>query len=183
MSRAGSRGPSAPFGARPPPSRSNTADSTYPPSSLDNAYDNSSYPPFEAEDAPLTANAAYNGSQQQLGSYPPVGGNNHSFLSQDPKAGRGRPQPNRNYSATSAASDAEWRKRVATVQRGAGTMRRVALTRQGNFVANYPVPKAILNSQEKQYVDASARAGHPEEFSHLRYSAATCDPVSSSLPP
>lgn len=189
MSRAGSRGPPTPFGARPFPSRSNTANSntpssSYPASSLDNLYDDHSnaYPSTFDEAAPLTSNAAFNGSQTQLASYPPVDGN-LAFLSQDPTAGSRRPHFDRSCSTTSAASDVEWRNRVATVKRGAGTMRRVALTRQGNFVADYLAPKAIINSQEKQYVDASARAGHPEEFSHLRYSAATCDPVRSPCCP
>lgn len=133
------------------------------------------YPTNEVDDerAPLSANAADFG-QNNTGFYPPRTDNQFppgpGFLSQDPRMRR--PAPQRAPSA--AQSEAEWKARAATVKRGA--TRRVKLTRDGHFVANYATPPAVCNSQERQYRDASARAGHPEEFTHLRYTAATVDP-------
>ncbi|KAJ5590268.1 Chitin synthase C [Penicillium hetheringtonii] len=45
---------------------------------------------------------------------------------------------------------------------------------QGNVLsADYPVPSAIQNAVEKRYRES---AEFTEEFTHLRYTAATCDP-------
>ncbi|KAH0579371.1 Chitin synthase, class 1 [Termitomyces sp. 'cryptogamus'] len=66
--------------------------------------------------------------------------------------------------------DSRWRKRQrAAVKRG--IVRKVKLTK-GNFIAEYPVPTAVKNAIEPVY------AGHDytTEFSHMRYTAATCDP-------
>nr|ADX07313.1 putative chitin synthase [Flammulina velutipes] len=60
-----------------------------------------------------------------------------------------------------------WRNRQ-TIKRG--VTRRVKLT-HGNFVAEYPVPTAVQNAIEERY-----RASTSTEFSHMRYTAATCDP-------
>ncbi|KAF8724402.1 hypothetical protein AX14_008855 [Amanita brunnescens Koide BX004] len=51
-----------------------------------------------------------------------------------------------------------------------GITRKVKLTR-GNFITEYPVPTAIRNAIEKQYLSKSTT-----EFTHMRYTAATCDP-------
>ncbi|KAM0752694.1 class III chitin synthase [Meredithblackwellia eburnea MCA 4105] len=138
-----------------------------------------SYSHDDSETAPLSANGVYNelsGAQQQY--YPPQ--NNPlppQFLNQDPNGGGGflrRPQfPRRAGSEVSVQSEADWRKRAASVQRG--VTRKVKLTK-GNFIANYSVPPAIVNSIEARYKDAAARAGRAEEFTHLRYTAATVDP-------
>ncbi|KAF9043751.1 putativechitin synthase [Hymenopellis radicata] len=60
-----------------------------------------------------------------------------------------------------------WRHRQ-TIKRG--VTRRVKLT-DGNFIAEYRVPTAIHNAMEAQYT-----AARTTEFSHMRYTAATCDP-------
>ncbi|WAQ84991.1 hypothetical protein PtA15_5A564 [Puccinia triticina] len=59
-----------------------------------------------------------------------------------------------------------------TLDRGQdrGITRRVKLT-QGNFINNYPVPKAVSNSIEQKYLQQAVG----KQFSHLRYTAATCD--------
>ncbi|CAI7647972.1 unnamed protein product [Penicillium manginii] len=45
---------------------------------------------------------------------------------------------------------------------------------EGNVLsADYPVPSAIQNAVQKQYRESAENA---EEFTHLRYTAATCDP-------
>ncbi|POV94369.1 hypothetical protein PSTT_16894 [Puccinia striiformis] len=71
--------------------------------------------------------------------------------------------------APSMVSDDDWRRRARPVQRG--ITRRVKLT-QGNFINDYPVPKAISNSIEQKYIQQAIG----KQFSHLRYTAATCDP-------
>ncbi|KAJ7770930.1 glycosyltransferase family 2 protein [Mycena maculata] len=63
----------------------------------------------------------------------------------------------------------DWRRRQAIpVKRG--VTRKVKLTK-GNFIAEYAVPTAVHNAIESQYA-----ANKSTEFSHMRYSAATCDP-------
>ncbi|ORY81796.1 family 2 glycosyltransferase [Leucosporidium creatinivorum] len=73
----------------------------------------------------------------------------------------------------SAQSEAEWRRRAGPLARGA--TRKVKLTRQGHFIAEYPVPDAIKNSQERRWLEMSKAAGRTE-FTHVRYSASTVDP-------
>lgn len=70
-------------------------------------------------------------------------------------------------------SEDDWRRRARPVQRG--ITKRVKLT-QGNFINDYPVPKAIINSIESKYLDQTQEGHDPKQFSHLRYIAATCDP-------
>ncbi|KAG6847957.1 hypothetical protein H0H93_004642 [Arthromyces matolae] len=68
-----------------------------------------------------------------------------------------------------STADSRWRKRQrAAVKRG--IVRKVKLTK-GNFIAEYPVPTAVKNAIEPIYA-----ANHTTEFSHVRYTAATCDP-------
>ncbi|KAJ7480192.1 chitin synthase [Mycena galericulata] len=65
--------------------------------------------------------------------------------------------------------DTGWRRRQAvSVKRG--VTRKVKLTK-GNFIAEYAVPTAVHNAIESKYA-----ATKSTEFSHMRYSAATCDP-------
>ncbi|KAJ7139674.1 glycosyltransferase family 2 protein [Mycena epipterygia] len=61
----------------------------------------------------------------------------------------------------------DWRRRQ-TVKRG--VTRRVKLT-NGNFITEYAVPTAVHNAIESKY-----SATKSTEFSHMRYTAATCDP-------
>ncbi|KAJ6574660.1 glycosyltransferase family 2 protein [Mycena capillaripes] len=63
--------------------------------------------------------------------------------------------------------DAGWRRRQMIKR---GVTRKVKLT-QGNFIAEYPVPTAVHNAIEAKYA-----ATKSTEFSHMRYTAATCDP-------
>lgn len=63
--------------------------------------------------------------------------------------------------------DRGWRHRQ-NIRRG--VTRRVPLT-QGHFIAEYAVPTAIRNSIEPKYSMTGTT-----EFSHMRYTAATCDP-------
>lgn len=63
--------------------------------------------------------------------------------------------------------DTSWRRRQMLKR---GVTRRVKLTK-GNFVAEYAVPTAVHNAMEPKYTAAKST-----EFSHMRYTAATCDP-------
>jgi chitin synthase len=72
------------------------------------------------------------------------------------------PQP------TISSVDAGWRKRQ-TIKRG--KTKRVKL-QQGNFITEYAVPTAVQNAIEARWKGATSST----EFTHMRYTAATCDP-------
>lgn len=76
---------------------------------------------------------------------------------------------NSRASVVSMSLDSRWRRRQRQAFKR-GIIRRVKLTK-GHFIAEYPVPTAVKNAIEPQY--ASNRT---TEFSHMRYTAATCDP-------
>lgn len=63
--------------------------------------------------------------------------------------------------------ETNWRRRQ-TIKRG--VTRRVKLIK-GNFIVEYPVPTAVRNAIESKYTSMQST-----EFSHMRYTAATCDP-------
>ncbi|KAI3597856.1 chitin synthase [Moniliophthora roreri] len=71
--------------------------------------------------------------------------------------------------STESGVESAWIRRQ-TIKRG--VTRKVKLT-QGNFIAEYPVPTPILNAVEPKYLNGT---GGKTEFSHMRYTAATCDP-------
>ncbi|KAJ7275494.1 chitin synthase [Mycena haematopus] len=74
----------------------------------------------------------------------------------------------RSLSSVSEMSlETDWRRRQ---QLHRGVTRRVQLT-NGNFVAEYAVPTAVHSAIEAKYA-----ATKSTEFSHMRYTAATCDP-------
>ncbi|KAK0473386.1 glycosyltransferase family 2 protein [Armillaria novae-zelandiae] len=63
--------------------------------------------------------------------------------------------------------ETNWRRRQ-TIKRG--VTRKVKLIK-GNFIAEYAVPTAVKNAIEPKYTSTQST-----EFSHMRYTAATCDP-------
>ncbi|KAG6853182.1 hypothetical protein C0991_006292 [Blastosporella zonata] len=65
--------------------------------------------------------------------------------------------------------DSKWRRRQRQAMKR-GIVRKIKLTK-GNFIAEYPVPTAVKNAIEPVYA-----ANTTTEFSHMRYTAATCDP-------
>ncbi|KFX92150.1 hypothetical protein V490_05541 [Pseudogymnoascus sp. VKM F-3557] len=89
-----------------------------------------------------------------------------------PFGGQNRaPSPSRTIDSEDA-----WRKRQAP---GGGGLKRYPTRKvkliQGSVLSiDYPVPSAIKNSLEKKYL-ADVETGN-EEFTHMRYTAATCDP-------
>ncbi|PWN35460.1 putative chitin synthase 1 [Meira miltonrushii] len=68
-----------------------------------------------------------------------------------------------------SASQVAWMKRQQAPKRG--LTRKVKLTR-GNWVVEHHVPTAVRNSVEPKWLNGS----RTNEFSHMRYTAATCDP-------
>ena len=97
---------------------------------------------------------------------------------QDPQAGYpgGQPSPYDRADSTEA-----WRQRQAP---NAGSMRRYATRKvklvQGSVLSvDYPVPSAIQNAVQAKY--RSDLEGGREEFTHMRYTAATCDPNEFTL--
>jgi len=116
-------------------------------------------PPYDDEDAekqPLT------GGNVPGGFYPPGPFNPDSY---------GDPYLNRPLSVASSASngiDSAWRRRQ-TIRRG--VKKEVKLTK-GNFITEYPVPTPVYSAVEDKWKSGV----NTTEFSHMRYSAATCDP-------
>ncbi|KAF8974317.1 glycosyltransferase family 2 protein [Flammula alnicola] len=76
-------------------------------------------------------------------------------------------RPASTVSTSTNGIDSAWRRRQ-TIKRG--VTRKVKLT-NGNFIAEYPVPTAVFSATESKYSSTNTT-----EFSHMRYTAATCDP-------
>ncbi|KAF8231892.1 glycosyltransferase family 2 protein [Tricholoma matsutake] len=76
-------------------------------------------------------------------------------------------RPESALSMSTTGVESAWRRRQ-TIKRG--VTRKVKLT-QGNFIAEYPVPTPVYSA-----IDAKWSATKTTEFSHMRYTAATCDP-------
>ncbi len=68
-----------------------------------------------------------------------------------------------------SASQVAWAKRQQKPKRG--LTRKVKLTK-GNWIVDHRVPTAIKNSVEPKW----AQGARTNEFTHMRYTAATCDP-------
>ncbi|KAG2118792.1 glycosyltransferase family 2 protein [Suillus discolor] len=109
-----------------------------------------------AEKLPLTGGDSYNPG----GFYPPGPVDPSAYG--DPYA-----RPLSTTPSSTNGVDTAWRRRQ-TIKRG--VTRKVKLTK-GNFIAEYPVPTPVHSAIEAKYA-----ATNTTEFSHMRYSAATCDP-------
>ncbi|KAG6821246.1 Chitin synthase, class 1 [Arthromyces matolae] len=82
----------------------------------------------------------------------------------------GDPYASRPMSVASDATggaEGAWRRRQ-TIKRG--VTRKVKLT-NGNFIAEYPVPTPVYSAIEAKWSSTKTT-----EFTHMRYTAATCDP-------
>ncbi|KAI5309618.1 Chitin synthase, class 2, partial [Ascosphaera atra] len=87
------------------------------------------------------------------------------------------------YNRSETSSTEAWRQRQAP-PRGGGGLRRYATRKvklvQGSVLSvDYPVPSAIQNAIQPKYRDDLEAAS--EEFTHMRYTAATCDPNDFTL--
>ncbi|KAF8639963.1 hypothetical protein AX17_001213 [Amanita inopinata Kibby_2008] len=109
------------------------------------------------EKQPLNAGQSFTG-----GFYPPSPVNPSAYG--DPYL-HSRPQSAASTSTNGVES--AWRRRQ-TIKRG--VTRKVKLT-QGNFITEYPIPTPVLTAIESKYTSTKTT-----EFSHMRYTAATCDP-------
>ncbi|KAJ8502894.1 hypothetical protein ONZ45_g11340 [Pleurotus djamor] len=107
----------------------------------------------ESEKVPLTSGENYPG-----GFYPP---------GDVDKLDLPYPPGTRPDSVYSTGVESAWRRRQ-TIKRG--VTRKVKLTK-GNFIAEYAVPTPIYSAIEGKYKQSSST-----EFTHMRYTAATCDP-------
>ncbi|KAI0034830.1 chitin synthase [Vararia minispora EC-137] len=76
--------------------------------------------------------------------------------------------PGSHGSMASSGVESAWRRRQ-TIKRG--MTKKVKLT-NGNFIAEYPVPTPVFSAVESKWVSGV----NTTEFSHMRYTAATCDP-------
>jgi chitin synthase len=87
------------------------------------------------------------------------------------------------YSRAETDSTEAWRQRQIPGG-GAGALKRYATRKvklvQGSVLSvDHPVPSAIKNAIQQKYRDVEA--GGSEEFTHMRYTAATCDPDEFTL--
>ena len=91
------------------------------------------------------------------------------------------PHMDTGYAPSEDASLADWRQRQAPDEsklRRWGT-KKVPLSHNGVFSVDHPVPSAIKNAVQKKYRDDLEHGS--EEFTHMRYTAATCDPDEFTL--
>ncbi|CAD6904270.1 unnamed protein product [Tilletia controversa] len=128
---------------------------------------NASFVEDDEAKIPLTDNQEKYGYAPPPGSYP-----------QGPQApptpfsgamGGPHGMPHSSSVSTFATGDAAWAKRQQGPKRGA--TRRVKLTR-GNWIVDHRVPTAVSNSAEIKW----SQGTKTNEFTHMRYTAATCDP-------
>jgi chitin synthase len=91
----------------------------------------------------------------------------------DPAAQYGAPNPYERSDSTEA-----WRQRQNTNIKRYAT-RKVKLVQGSVLSIDYPVPSAIQNAIQSKY--RNDLEGGSEEFTHMRYTAATCDPDDFTL--
>ncbi|KAH8821096.1 chitin synthase 2 [Xylogone sp. PMI_703] len=102
----------------------------------------------------------------------------YGYNAENPYGGRA-PSP---YNRSDTDSTEAWKKRQAPG--GPGGLRRYATRKvklvQGSVLSvDHPVPSAIKNAVEEKY--RNDLEGGSEEFTHMRYTAATCDPDEFTL--
>ncbi|KAI9860468.1 MAG: Chitin synthase, class 2 [Trichoglossum hirsutum] len=84
------------------------------------------------------------------------------------------------YARSETSSTEAWRKRQApTNQLRRYATRKVKLVQGSVLSVDYPVPSAIQNAVQAKY--RNDVEGGTEEFTHMRYTAATCDPSDFTL--
>ncbi|KAJ5229152.1 hypothetical protein N7489_009860 [Penicillium chrysogenum] len=80
-------------------------------------------------------------------------------------------------SAVSSSKESGTRQKGSTIRRY--PTRRIKLTQGSVLSINYPVPSPIRNAIQPEYRDAEGELS--EEFTQMRYTAATCDPDEFTL--
>lgn len=86
------------------------------------------------------------------------------------------------YSRADTDSTEAWKQRQAPNTGGLKRFatRKVKLVQGSVLSVNHPVPSAIKNAIQSKYRQ-EAEVGNSEEFTHMRYTAATCDPDDFTL--
>ncbi|KAE8209951.1 hypothetical protein CF327_g6124 [Tilletia walkeri] len=127
---------------------------------------NASYIEDDEAKVPLTGNGEKYSYAMPPGGYP-----QGPHAPPTPFSGAMAPHgmPHSSSASTFSSGDAAWAKRQQGPKRGA--TRRVKLT-SGNWVVDHRVPTAVKNSAETKWSQGS----NNNEFTHMRYTAATCDP-------
>ncbi|PUU74955.1 chitin synthase-domain-containing protein [Tuber borchii] len=143
--------------------------------------------PFQAPfDDPMSRSTTPGGSQRHntggyslSESYGPPGAATH-------EAGPGEPgqfgaaRAASPYARSDSSSTEAWRQRQAPTGMRRYATRKIKL-QQGQVLAiDYPVPSAIQNAIQSKYRAPDVEGGS-EEFTHMRYTAATCDPDDFTL--
>ncbi|KAL9005476.1 MAG: hypothetical protein Q9188_001754 [Gyalolechia gomerana] len=153
---------------------------------FDDAHTRSTTPPVRPESR-YSLTESYAGAQHG-GAAPPYNGQYDNYSSSgntlnDPSAAFGvpgrAPSP---YERSETSSTEAWRQRQAPA--ATNNLRRYATRKvklgQGSVLSvDYPVPSAIQNAIQQKY--RSDLEGGSEEFTHMRYTAATCDPNDFTL--
>lgn len=123
-----------------------------------------SYAPDATERHPFDASTRSNEAYEPLSPY------NHRSLRQKTLS-------------SNLVSDESWVQRQQSAEEGTGVKRsrtrKVKLVQGSVLSANYPLPSAVQNAIEPRY--RNAEGVDEEEFTHLRYTAATCDPNDFTL--
>ncbi|KAI9831705.1 MAG: hypothetical protein M1819_004771 [Sarea resinae] len=83
------------------------------------------------------------------------------------------------YSRSETSSTEAWRERQAPAGLRRYATRKVKLVQGSVLSVDYPVPSAIQNAVQAKY--RNDLEGGSEEFTHMRYTAATCDPNEFTL--
>ncbi|KAI5295607.1 Chitin synthase, class 2 [Ascosphaera acerosa] len=83
------------------------------------------------------------------------------------------------YNRSETSSTEAWRQRQAPTGLRRYATRKVKLVQGSVLSVDYPVPSAIQNAIQPKYREDPEAAS--EEFTHMRYTAATCDPNDFTL--
>ncbi|OJD12692.1 chitin synthase G [Blastomyces percursus] len=83
------------------------------------------------------------------------------------------------YTRSETSSTEAWRQRQAPGNLRRYATRKVKLVQGSVLSVDYPVPSAIQNAVQAKY--RNDLEGGSEEFTHMRYTAATCDPNEFTL--
>ncbi|KAI9735878.1 MAG: Chitin synthase, class 2 [Cirrosporium novae-zelandiae] len=141
--------------------------------------------PFDEPHAPSQEHQAYNltESYSNDGSAPPYSKTAYSGSTlENPTVTFGvpgrTPSP---YERSETSSTEAWRQRQAPRGNGLNryATRKVKLVQGSVLSVDYPVPSAIQNAIQAKY--RNDVEGGTEEFTHMRYTAATCDPNDFTL--
>ncbi|KAF8461919.1 chitin synthase-domain-containing protein [Kalaharituber pfeilii] len=84
------------------------------------------------------------------------------------------------YNRSETSSTEAWRQRQAPTGLRRYATRKIKLTAGQALSIDHPVPSAIQNAIQAKYREADVEGGS-EEFTHMRYTAATCDPDDFTL--